>query len=58
MLNVSSQSDCNLFSFTATPAPPAPGRNVRVILEKDGVYHLDDSVNKFVRGTLLGARRQ
>ncbi|RPD77741.1 hypothetical protein L226DRAFT_544225 [Lentinus tigrinus ALCF2SS1-7] len=52
---IGANSDCNLFSFKATPAPPPPGRNVRVILEKDGVYHIDDVVNRFLRGALSSA---
>ncbi|KAI0720554.1 CPSF A subunit region-domain-containing protein [Cerioporus squamosus] len=52
---IGANSDCNLFSFKVQPAPPLPGRNVRVILEKDGVYHVDDVVNKFLRGALSSA---
>ncbi|TFK91964.1 hypothetical protein K466DRAFT_514387 [Polyporus arcularius HHB13444] len=52
---IGANSDCNLFSFTMQPAPPLPGRNVRVVLEKDGVYHVDDVVNKFLRGALSSA---
>ncbi len=40
------QSDCNLFSFALQQGTQ------RRVLEKDGVYNIDDVVNKFVRGTL------
>ncbi len=40
------QSDCNLFSFSLQRGPQRNG------LEKDGVYHIDDVVNKLIKGTL------
>lgn len=39
------QSDCNLFSFSLQRDPQ------RTILEKDGVYHIDEVINKFIKGT-------
>lgn len=39
------QSDCNLFSFTLQRGPQRNG------LEKNGVYHIDDVVNKLIKGT-------
>ncbi|KAI0372253.1 hypothetical protein BV20DRAFT_991870 [Pilatotrama ljubarskyi] len=46
---IGANSDCNLFSFTLQRGPQ------RSILEKDGVYHIDEVVNKFVRGALSSA---
>ncbi|CDO76087.1 hypothetical protein BN946_scf184649.g13 [Trametes cinnabarina] len=46
---IGANSDCNLFSFTLQRGPQ------RSVLEKDGVYHIDDVVNKFIRGALSSA---
>ncbi|KAI8986077.1 CPSF A subunit region-domain-containing protein [Trametes punicea] len=46
---IGANSDCNLFSFTLQSGPQ------RCVLEKDGVYHIDDVVNKFIRGALSSA---
>lgn len=43
-----SQSDCNLFSFTLQPVTPQKN-----ILDRDGHFHLDDHVNKFLHGEHL-----
>ncbi|OSD07132.1 hypothetical protein PYCCODRAFT_1449240 [Trametes coccinea BRFM310] len=46
---IGANSDCNLFSFTLQKG------SQRSVLEKDGVYHIDDVVNKFIRGALSSA---
>ncbi|OCH88473.1 hypothetical protein OBBRIDRAFT_780096 [Obba rivulosa] len=46
---IGANSDCNLFSFTLQQID---GRN---ILERDGSYHVDEIVNKFVPGGLTSA---
>ncbi|KAI0335819.1 hypothetical protein GY45DRAFT_705258 [Cubamyces sp. BRFM 1775] len=46
---IGANTDCNLFSFTLQNGPE------RTTLEKDGVYHLGDVVNKLVRGALSSA---
>ncbi|KAI1790140.1 mono-functional DNA-alkylating methyl methanesulfonate N-term-domain-containing protein [Ganoderma leucocontextum] len=43
---IGANSDCNLFSFSLQRTPH------RTHVEKDGVYHLNDVVNKFLRGAL------
>ncbi|EJF63344.1 hypothetical protein DICSQDRAFT_153890 [Dichomitus squalens LYAD-421 SS1] len=43
---IGANADCNLFSFSLQSVPH------RTYLEKDGVYHLNDVTNKFVRGAL------
>ncbi|KAI0766387.1 CPSF A subunit region-domain-containing protein [Trametes elegans] len=46
---IGANSDNNLFSFTLHTGSP------RGALEKDGVYHIDDVVTKFIRGGLSSA---
>ncbi|KAI0754895.1 mono-functional DNA-alkylating methyl methanesulfonate N-term-domain-containing protein [Daedaleopsis nitida] len=43
---IGANSDCNLFSFAVQEGHP------RTKLERDGVYHVGDVVNKFLRGAL------
>ncbi|KAI0826862.1 CPSF A subunit region-domain-containing protein [Trametes gibbosa] len=46
---IGANSDCNLFSFSLQKGPQ------RTVLEKDGVYHVDEVINKFIKGALSSA---
>ncbi|KAI0051144.1 hypothetical protein FA95DRAFT_1535299 [Auriscalpium vulgare] len=43
---IGANSDCNLFTFTVRPSER------RTVLERDGDFHLDDVVNKFLPGSI------
>ncbi|KAI0647974.1 CPSF A subunit region-domain-containing protein [Trametes meyenii] len=46
---IGANSDCNLFSFVLQTG------GQRAVLEKDGEYHIDDVVNKLIKGALSSA---
>ncbi|KAI0061660.1 hypothetical protein BV25DRAFT_1857049 [Artomyces pyxidatus] len=43
---IGANSDYNLFTFTVQPS------GQRIVLDRDGYYHLDDLVNKFLPGSM------